>query len=124
MHSISVPFLQLMVRFLLAVMLVTVLSPGFGWAAVEGSLPHEHAVHAHADAASVGVHDHCDADEPVADSAQHCCPGHVLGHLLAGLGGEISWLPKREAMRAVDRDNSRFSTRIPEGLERPPRAAA
>lgn len=158
-------------RLLLAVMLATILAPGFGWdaagglhahgtlaLAAEAEHPHEtHAVAheaAHHSAHQAGHHpahhdDHAahapqaaDAGhEPAAlqafgshhaaadgaadcqDSLHHCCPGHVLGHLSGCLNGDLK-LPLLTAIFAVDGMDARFSTRIPDGLERPPRPSA
>lgn len=129
-------------RWLLAVMLATVFSPSFGWELVDGAVPHAHqaslaeAVGDHADhhghlAATLPAHDH---DAPAADACpgcgdcpdpQHsCCPGHVLGHLPASLHAQGVFVLALGDSFALDGAARRFSSRIPEGLERPPRAAA
>lgn len=63
-------------------------------------------------------------DEPnCAETEHHCCPGSVLGHLPGNLSASIAFALPDSGSFAVDRKNARFSTRTPEGLERPPRAA-
>jgi len=125
MHAL----LRTLSRWLLLVMLTTVLSPSFGWEAVQGMETHDdmggmHAMHE----AAPAVHDDCDgcpgheAPADCADTLHHCCPGHVLGHLPAGIGESFS-LALPDSGRATPHGlEQRFSSRIPEGLERPPRA--
>ena len=118
-------------RLLLAIMLATVLAPGFGWEAAGGAEAHDlSALVAMADAhdghAMHDGHPSHQADAAAADCqdvSHHCCPGHVLGHLSGCLNGGLS-LPQAAADVAVDGVDPRFSSRIPEGLERPPRAVA
>ena len=84
----------------------------------------EENCHGHAmkgDALASDTHASSPAD---GDLQHHCCPGHVLGHLQAGLGQALA-LPLPRASRAtVDRAETAFSSRAPDGLERPPRHAA
>lgn len=123
--------------FLMLILTATFLAPGFGWQFAGGTMKDaqasavhdmaEHGMHMHADAQDAG---HgmscvdCDSDdhEPCGDLQHRCCPGHVLGHLASGLPAIHIVQPIVSAL-AVDRDPSRFSSRIPEGLERPPRLA-
>ncbi|WP_306603279.1 hypothetical protein [Azonexus sp.] len=125
-------------RWMLLVMLTTVLAPGFGWEVAGGvaaahaeTVDHSshdvhdhHAVpvqHAHApDAACDGCAGH---EAPCDDLQHHCCPGHVLSHFSAALHAAPSFLLPVSRFSAVDRSNRRFSSRVPEGLERPPRSA-
>lgn len=115
----------------------TFLAPGFGWQFaggtmndVQASAAHdmaEHGMHMRADAQDSGHSMPCaDCDSgnhgPCGEMQHHCCPGHVLGHLASGLPVIHIAQPTVSAL-AVDRDPSRFSSRIPEGLERPPRPA-
>ena len=143
-------FRTLIARWLLAVMLATVFSPSFGWELVDGAVPHAHSEqaavgdehpadhHAHGvasasasthDATAAHAGDDCAgcADMAVADCSDpqhHCCPGHVLGHLPASLRAVgVAVLALNDSF-ALDGAAARFSSRIPEGLERPPRAAA
>jgi hypothetical protein len=138
----------LIARWLLAVMLATVFSPSFGWELVEGAVPHAHSEQAadgeehHADhhdhgLASTSMHaanalhaaDDCSGCGDLtagdcSDGQHHCCPGHVLGHLPASLRAVGVFVLALNDSFALDGAAARFSTRIPEGLERPPRAAA
>lgn len=138
---------RLVARLLLLVMLTTVFSPGFAWEAVEGMAGHAHpegghasmavatADHAHAashvdaEHAAMTLHDGCadgcaNAAEGCGETLHHCCPGHVLGHLLGGTGASVAAvIVAGESALPAGRD-TRFSSRIPEGLERPPRSAA
>ncbi len=141
-------FRTLIARWLLAVMLATVFSPSFGWELVDGAVPHAHPAqaadaddhhadhHAHMgaaaathDAAAGHAADDCAgcgdlASGECSDMQHHCCPGHVLGHLPASLRAVGVFVLAMNDSFALDGAAARFSTRIPEGLERPPRAAA
>ncbi len=119
-------------RCLLAVMLATVFSPSFGWelvggmgagqAVVQGAdePPCHHAAPPE-DEGCAGCPEHA---SPGGEWLHHCCPGHVLGHLPAsfpsfpvlGLVSAAERLPAGVA--------TRFTSHVPEGLERPPRCAA
>jgi hypothetical protein len=121
------------VRFLLVVMLLTVLAPKFGWDAVSAVAPHAHAgeavTHA-ADGEACHGH-HGDAEDHRAagvdshpDHVDHCCPGHVLGHMFGSIQDSATAHLPTGAAFFVAGPQERFSSRIPEGLERPPRAAA
>jgi len=126
MHAL----LRLVSRYLLLVMLATVFSPSFGWEAVQG-------MEAHDDMAAMQVHDGgaLAADEACSDcpghehdscpdTLHHCCPGHVLGHLPGSIADGLSLAVPSDGSAAVDAAKNRFSTRTPDGLERPPRASA
>ena len=146
------PAFRCLSRWLLLVMLTTVLAPGFGWEAAGGMLPsaqaasagfaasaefaefpdshHDHHQHGatpvaerHAHVASTDLGNCNGSDMPPCDDlAHHCCPGHVLSHLSAALLAAPSFLLPISQNIAVDRSNRQFSSRVPEGLERPPRA--
>lgn len=121
-------------RLLLLVMLATVFSPSFGWQAVQGMAAHDdggamHAVVAEAEhhaAAEAAACDTCPDHDPLAcgEARHHCCPGHVLGHLPGSLAGIFPLAVPDGSNPAVDGGSDRFSTRPPEGLERPPRFSA
>jgi hypothetical protein len=140
-------------RWMLLVMLTTVLAPGFGWEVAGGmlasaqaapaeahgdhhqhALPHDSQPMAQLDEHAVGMDcaemglggtglGSCGGpDMPPCDDLQHhCCPGHVLSHLSAALHAAPSFLLPISQNIAVDRSNRQFSSRVPEGLERPPR---
>jgi len=126
-------FKHLIARLLLLVMLSTVFSPSFGWEMVDAVSPHEHGTavvvedHSghddHADHASLAAHDE-HAAAACDDQDHHCCPGHVIGHLLGGLGAAGLAVMALADSFALDGHADRFASRIPEGLERPPRVAA
>lgn len=125
-------FKRLITRLLLLVMLSTVFSPSFGWEIVDGVAPHEHGVSSAGGEEHSG-HDGHDMhaavaghDEQVACDEQdhHCCPGHILGHLPGGLGASGLAVMVTADSFALDGHADRFASRVPEGLERPPRAAA
>lgn len=137
MYASSRHFARLLSRILLMVMLATVFAPGFGWQALEGGSGHEIALAAgepqviadeadchghHAAHAATGEHDEAPAGGN--DLSHHCCPGHVLGHLLAGLSGSALPMPPQDGAARIEGAGWAFSPRIPEGLERPPRVAA
>ncbi len=131
MHRI----VRLFSRWLVALMLATVLSPSFGWQALEAMSAHEHGDDQHlvpaGDSMVLDTHDHAGCsghDLAVPDSAHesvdHCCPGHVLGHLLGGIAAN-GLLPIPANGRAgFEALTSTFTSRISEGLDRPPRHAA
>lgn len=129
---------RLVSRLLIMIMLLTVFSPSFGWESAGGMAAHEHPAALADGHAYDGGHDHHghdahgDAGPVHADHAQaacddgqhHCCPGHVLGHMPGGLTAGFS-LPTTDGDNAlVDARQGSFSSRIPDGLERPPRVAA
>ena len=121
MHS-----LRSIARIVLLVLLATVFSPTFGWETAAGMDAHDHSVsapEAHHDAGDDGCHGH---DQPASgsDLEHHCCPGHVFGHLTGGLGAALQLPLSPGGKAAVDGTQQRFSSRIPDGLERPPKAAA
>lgn len=127
MHAL----LRTLSRCLLLVMLATVFSPSFGWEAVQGMETHDdmggmHEMHALHEAPV--AHDDCDgcpgheAPADCADTLHHCCPGHVLGHMPAGIGERFALALPESGKAVLDGQEHRFSSRIPEGLERPPRA--
>lgn len=114
-------------RCLLLVMLATVFSPSFGWEAVQSMAGHEHdlvltdhAAHEADDCGGCAGHD----AGAGGDTLHHCCPGHVLGHLPAGIGRGLALtpVPGRDFLPADAVD--RYVSRIPDGLERPPRSSA
>lgn len=123
-------------RLLLLVMLATVLSPSFGWEAVQGMAPHgghdeAPAVHSHdvhqayaAETAHAACGSDCDmaAAEHCNDSRHHCCPGVMFGHLLGGPAESFQPAVFAGASAVPVGRDARFSSRVPDGLERPPRA--
>ena len=123
---------RLVSRLLIMVMLLTVFSPSFGWESAGGMAAHEHP------AAMADDHDHhghdahvdacpgCGDHAPPArdDGQHHCCPGHMLGHMPGGLAAGPQWPLSDAGNASLDALQQRFSSRIPDGLERPPRAAA
>ena len=127
MHS-----LRSIARVVLLVLLATVFSPTFGWESTAGMSSHDHSAlpdEAHHDAASHDVADSegCHGHDQAAGSGDiehHCCPGHVFGHLTGGLGAALQLPLSPGGKAAVDGTQQRFSSRSPDGLERPPKAAA
>lgn len=125
-------------RLLLLLMLATVLSPSFGWQAAQGMATHDqgpamhasHDAHAGHDGHAAQGHDSCASDcaghaqEPCAETRHHCCPGFILGHLLAGtVDNLMPAIPAGSSAVLIGRD-AHFSSRVPDGLERPPRTSA
>lgn len=124
------PFSRLIARIVLTVMLATVFAPSFGWEALEATMGHELAA-SQPETMADDCHEHHGpaASQPeearaAGDLDHHCCPGHVLGHLLGGTSGNALRVPPAECRFAVDASCGAFSSRVPEGLERPPRLAA
>ncbi|MCK6412695.1 MAG: hypothetical protein L6Q55_09765 [Azonexus sp.] len=117
---------RLLSRIVLLVMLATVFSPTFGWEVIEGSSSHDDAASLRVlAAAELDCHEHAaTGDGAVSDLSHHCCPGHVLGHLLGGIGEAGSLALPQGGSLPFSRDSGSFTSRIPEGLERPPRLAA
>jgi hypothetical protein len=125
-------------RLLLLVMLATVFSPSYGWQAAQGLATHDegaamhasHDEHAGHDSHADQGHDTCAGDctghaqEPCADTRHHCCPGFILGHLLGGtVDNVMPAIPTGSSVVLNGRD-AHFSSRVPDGLERPPRTSA
>ena len=129
-------------RCLAFILTLTFVAPSFAWDATEGVWLHDDVAVNH-DAMSLAAvsevadpcshpdcHDHevfdvamqASPEEPCPDSHHHCCPGHQLGHLQGavltlGLG---YFLAEGNHFPAMLRETL-FRTRIPAGLERPPR---
>ena len=126
MHSL----IRSLSRAMLFVMLVTVFAPSFGWEAASASAGHEEVMiavqDAHMDHEMHADCDGCDthAAAPCDDLQHHCCPGHVLGHMSGGISSVSTPVLPMPHVFAVDGQPDRFSSRVPEGLERPPRFAA
>ena len=119
-------------RLLAIVLALTVLAPGFGWQSAGGLVGEAQAASAEnahamlhggeADCADCAEHA-AHAGDDCGERHHHCCPGHILGHLPGQVAGNLMLpLPARDDL-AVDRNNRRFSSRFPDGLERPPRVA-
>ncbi len=122
-------FKRLISRLLLLVMLSTVFSPSFGWELLDATAPHEHGALSAGDDEHSGHDGHATAavhDDQAAcdDQAHHCCPGHILGHLPGGLTASGLAVMAMTDSFALDGQADRFASRIPDGLERPPKAAA
>ena len=126
---------RLIARLLLLVLLSTVFSPGFGWELVDAAAPHEHGAlsvgfdehSGHDGHVSIIAHDDqlaCDDPAACDDQDHHRCPGHILGHLPAGLAASGLAVMATADSFALDGQADRFASRIPDGLERPPKAAA
>jgi len=122
--------LQKISRLMLLVILTTVFSPSFGWEAAEGLATHEHATMAGHEVDAMDHHgaapadcDGCLGHEPAgcAETQHHCCPGHQLAHLQGGIADALQLPMPASATSLSDNAASRFTSRVPEGLERPPR---
>ncbi len=120
-------------RIVLLVLLATVFSPSFGWEAAESMAAHEHASpaahQAHGDdhhAAPAADCDGCPQHEAdgCATTQHHCCPGHQLGHLPGGIVDALRLPMPAQTADLSGNIVSRFTSRVPEGLERPPRVSA
>lgn len=122
---------RLISRYLLLVILASVLAPGFAGEIARGTAQGAHQHQAMAEMAVVdheaGHEMHCATDQDsqgstpscCADSLHQCCPGHQLGHVRAlELPELLPGAPLVVAMAASEA----FLTRVPEGLERPPRS--
>jgi uncharacterized protein involved in copper resistance len=117
---------MLLSRFLVLILLLTVLAPGFGWQAAGGmtmemaavDAPHAHHGDGH-DMPCGDMDAHC-ADEACAEMQHHCCPGHILNHLAVQ---QTALMPvfAGNASSLLDRGDRDFASRVPAGLERPPR---
>jgi len=105
---------------LLAVLLATLLAPGFGWEASAGQAAHGH------DAAALGQDEYASGD--TADRGcensrhHHGCAGHMFGHLTA-------LLDEATGLALPDADDATVSLRLhgvvtsfPRRLDRPPHA--
>ncbi len=115
--SLKILPMRVALRFLVMVMLLTVLSPKFGWESVSAAQAHIHtAGMAHDEMAGHETHDGCHQhDAAVNDDMgdHHCCPGHVLGHLPGGVG-TAPGLPQAGKSACSCRATTRFvSPRAP-----------
>jgi len=117
---------MLLSRLLVFILLLTVLAPGFGWQAAGGmtvelaavDAPHAH----HGDGHEMPCEDcgtHA-ADESCLEMQHHCCPGHILNHL-AIQQGLLAPVLASGALSLLDHGDRNFASRVPAGLERPPR---
>ncbi len=114
-------------RYLLLVMLAAAIAPSFGWEAVPAMAEREHAKMAGTENHHAGheipaeISKTADQAEVAccADVQHQCCLGHQLGH---PQGHSVSLLlpPSPAAVAMVSSEH--FLTRVPEGLERPPRS--
>ena len=109
-------------RIVLLVLLATVFSPSFGWEAAESMAAHEHASPAAHQAH--GDDHHAPAADGCASTQHHCCPGHQLGHLQGGIVDALRLPMPAQTADLSGNIVSRFTSRVPEGLERPPRVSA
>jgi uncharacterized protein involved in copper resistance len=114
---------RLISRYLLLVMLATVISPSFGWETAQGMTEHEHAAMAGMSDQHAGHEMPADENEAACcpDLQHHCCLGHQLGH---PQGNTISQLLPATPAAIATVLSERFLTRVPEGLERPPRSVS
>lgn len=113
------PTLQRLSLWLLVTLLVTLLSPHFGWEMTTGGRAHD-AVAMH-DVAGTDCDRH-DADEHGAHH-HHGCAGHQFSHSPAQASAppELSLASAAAILRGTA--VSAFSSHIPPGLDRPPAAA-
>ena len=134
--SAHLPFLSRLLAFVLA---LTVLAPGFGWEMAGEAAGHARNETAHAlkhaagdaheacalhDGGHASEHAGCATPEQCASTQHHCCPGHTLGHVPVYLAAapKLSLLTVTQAM--IRADAAVFTSRVPQGLERPPKHAA
>lgn len=118
---------RLISRYLLLVMLATAISPSFGWEAVPAMAEPEHAMmygmenhHAGHEMPAEISNSVDQADVACCADVQHqCCLGHQLGHP-QGNSYTLLLPPSPAAVAMVLSEP--FLTRVPEGLERPPRS--
>lgn len=88
-----------------------------------GAGAHDHSVRLHDVHHEAGTHDssahvdHHGYEQAGGDLDNHCCPGHVLGHLSAGLGATLQLPFAPAAQAAVAGSQQRFSSRVPDGLD-------
>lgn len=124
-------------RLLALVLALTVLAPGFGWEVVGyagaetlhavDAMPPEHSGHDHAAnfdehlAHAAASAAECGAPEECAAQHHHCCPGHMLGHLPVYLSAALRLPLANLAQVPSPEYGARFSSRVPQGLERPPK---
>jgi hypothetical protein len=116
----------LLASFLAGILLVTLLSPHFGWerAAVH-TVPAEHRASAldaqHAcDDGTRGMEGAADGG----DAHHHGCAGHQFSHTPAQASASLAWVPALTRLRAACPECAGFHSFIPAGPERPPSRAA
>lgn len=123
------PLFRSVTRLLLLVMLATVFAPSFGWQVAQGMAAHDVSPAAH-DAAHAHDHDHgasapqAAEHDACAEGGHHSCPGHFFGHLIGGTADAFLPAIAGAGAAVLIGRQTRFSSRVPEGLERPPRASA
>ncbi len=112
--------LRAFISSLLAVaMLLTLISPGFGW---EASAPADMAARAGIDEAGgpcelgAGEHDAHHHDH-------HGCAGHQFSHTPMQITASLDWMPETVRSRAHGHADAGFRSFIPSGLFRPPSTA-
>jgi hypothetical protein len=119
----SVLSLRSLVASLLAgVLLLTLVSPHFGWEAVVGGVAGgQHAV---ADGTGDSVFHGCDDDaaDPEAHH-HHGCAGHQFSHTPVQVSALLAWQPDLSSQRGVLPPGAGFHSFIPPGLDRPPTQA-
>ena len=128
-------------RCLVFILTLTFIAPSFAWDAMEAVVMHDtvsmdHSEMAQSDSmqgpAEPCMHPDCHdgmdeaigmtQDEPCPENHHHCCPGHQLGHLHGAVlaAGMSNLLMVGSDFPALSRETL-FRTRVPAGLERPPR---
>lgn len=128
---------RLLARFLLLIVVASVLFPaslpsalaqGVGEAVAMQEGGHDHhaaamaQMHAAMDDACDACPDHDQAPAPCDDVQHQCCPGHLSGY--PATPAVVALLPAPAATPVVDRRPDGFPSRVPEGLERPPRTVS
>ncbi|MPN64124.1 hypothetical protein SDC9_211895 [bioreactor metagenome] len=128
---------RLLAHFLLLIVAASVLFPatlpralaqGVGEAVAMQESGHDHhagamaQLHASTDEACDGCADHDQAPAPCDDVQHQCCPGHLSGY--PATSAVVALLAAPAATPVVDRRPDGFPSRVPEGLERPPRAVS
>jgi len=128
---------RLLARCLLLIVVASVLFPatlpralaqGVGEAVAMQEGGHDHhagamaQMHAAMDDDCDACPDHDQTPAPCDDVQHQCCPGHLSGY--PATPAVVALLPAPAATPVVDRRPDGFPSRVPEGLERPPRTVS
>ncbi len=115
MHRIR----PVLATLLAAVLLLTLLSPHFGWevAAADTIGASQSAGEGRGTAVTEADHG---CDDTADRHHHHCCAGHQFSHTPAQVSAAPDWFPALIRQRALPGDSDDFRSFIPSGLDRPP----
>lgn len=113
--------------FLVGILMVTLLSPHFGWEVVASESELGHALgdqHKTMAADWDTKYSSIGGEEPHATDHHHGCAGHQFSHTPAQASASHAWHPAPTSQAALPSAAISFQSFIPPGLYRPPLLAA